>query len=134
MRSCWSDRWPSSGSDISELLIYTQRPDATYVAGYRAWQRLGRPVRKGENAIAILAPCVYRTKVTDEDGEERELKSLRGFKVAHVFYIAQTDGEPIEDQLPSRIGRLVLLAGDRSPLSEPVGDSHRLSLKGPMVR
>jgi DNA primase len=81
----------------NQLLIYTQRPDATYVAGYRAWRRLGRQVRKGEKGIAILAPCVYRTRVSDEDGEERELKALRGFRVAHVFDIAQTDGEPIED-------------------------------------
>ena len=32
----------------NQLLIFTQRPDATLVAGYRAWQRLGRQVRKGE--------------------------------------------------------------------------------------
>ncbi|MGH2699827.1 MAG: ArdC-like ssDNA-binding domain-containing protein, partial [Actinomycetota bacterium] len=78
------------------LLIYSQRPEATRVAGYRAWQRLGRQVRKGARGIAILAPCVYRTKVKDEEGE-REHRSLAGFRVEYVFDISQTDGEPIEE-------------------------------------
>jgi hypothetical protein len=38
-------------------LIVSQRPDASRVAGYRTWQRLGRQVRKGERGIRILAPC-----------------------------------------------------------------------------
>lgn len=81
----------------NQLLIFTHRPDATLVAGYRAWQRLGRQVRKGEKGIAILAPCVQRTKVEDHDGGERELRRLRRFRVAYVFDVSQTDGEPLED-------------------------------------
>src|SRR6266566_4498317 len=39
------------------LLIALQRPDASNVAGYRAWQdKFGRNVRKGEKGIRILAP------------------------------------------------------------------------------
>ncbi len=75
----------------NQLLIYTQRPDATLVAGYRAWQRFGCQVRKGEKGIAILAPCVHRTKVEDQDGDERELRSLRGFRVAYVFDMLSRD-------------------------------------------
>ena len=44
-------------------LIVSQRPDATQVAGYKAWQKLGRQVRKGEHGIRILAPC--RVKVAE---------------------------------------------------------------------
>ena len=40
------------------MLIALQRPEATQVAGFRAWQQLGRQVRKGERAIRILAPMV----------------------------------------------------------------------------
>jgi len=40
----------------NSLLIWGQRPDATRVAGFQAWKRLGRTVRKGEKGIAILAP------------------------------------------------------------------------------
>ena len=42
------------------ILIAVQRANATHVAGYRAWNRLGRQVRKGEKGIAIMAPIVRR--------------------------------------------------------------------------
>src|ERR687886_1169601 len=38
------------------LLILSQRPDATRVAGYKTWQSLGRQVKQGERAIYIFAP------------------------------------------------------------------------------
>jgi antirestriction protein ArdC len=75
------------------LLIFTQRPEATRVAGYRTWQSLGRQVRRGEQGIAILAPCTY--KRDDEGDSDQPARVLRGFKVAHVFDIDQTDGEPL---------------------------------------
>lgn len=84
------------------MLICCQRPTATRVAGYQRWRELGRQVRKGERGIAILAPCVYRT----DNGEEESTSVLRGFRVAHVFDIAQTDGEPVADVSPT------LLVGD----------------------
>src|SRR5687768_2140740 len=37
-------------------LIHAQRPAASRVLGYRAWQALGRQVRRGERGIRILAP------------------------------------------------------------------------------
>ena len=37
-------------------LIVAQRPEATRVAGYRAWQALGRQVRKGEKGMVIFVP------------------------------------------------------------------------------
>jgi hypothetical protein len=40
----------------NQILIALQRPDATYVAGFRAFLQLNRCVRKGERAIRILAP------------------------------------------------------------------------------
>ena len=81
----------------NHLMIFLQRPDATFVAGFRKWQELGRHVRKGEKGIAIFAPCKYRTKIEMNDGEEKTLQQLRGFRVVHVFDISQTDGEPLED-------------------------------------
>ena len=36
------------------LLILAQRENATQVAGYRTWQKLGRQVRKGERGIRIF--------------------------------------------------------------------------------
>ena len=48
------------------LLIVHQRPDATRVAWYKAWQGLGRQVRKGATGIRILVP--FRRTVEAEDG------------------------------------------------------------------
>jgi antirestriction protein ArdC len=90
------------------MLILCQRPESTRVAGYRAWQSMGRQVRKGERGIAILAPCVYRRELTDQAGDPtgETVKRLAGFKVEHVFDISQTDGKPIADVRPE------LLDGD----------------------
>lgn len=45
------------------LLIAMQKPDATLVAGYKAWQKnFERHVNKGEKAIRILAPTPYKIK------------------------------------------------------------------------
>lgn len=46
------------------ILIAMQKPDATLVAGYTAWQKqFGRQVNKGEKGIRILAPTPYKQKV-----------------------------------------------------------------------
>jgi hypothetical protein len=38
------------------MLIASQKPTATHVAGFHAWHKLGRFVKKGEKGIFILAP------------------------------------------------------------------------------
>ena len=40
----------------NQLLIAMQRPDATRVAGFRAWLKLGYCVQRGERAIRIWVP------------------------------------------------------------------------------
>jgi antirestriction protein ArdC len=77
------------------LLILMQRPDATRVAGYRAWQQLGRQVRKGEKGIRILAPISRKVAEDEETGEV--VRALVGFKTATVFDVSQTDGEPLTE-------------------------------------
>jgi antirestriction protein ArdC len=85
-------------------LILVQRPDATRVAGYRAWQALGRQVKKGETGIRIFVP--FRRRVADPavadtgDGDDTEaqhllLGAVSGFGVGTVFDVAQTEGEPL---------------------------------------
>ncbi len=98
------------------LLIALQAPQASRVAGFRTWKSLGRQVRKGERGIGILAPCTYRPKAstnpTDSASEQAEDerggeaapaggKQLRGFRVVHVFDVAQTDGDPLPDVAPA---------------------------------
>jgi len=78
------------------LLIYSQRPDATHVAGFQAWLKLRRFVRKGEKGIVILAPMVGRKK-SDNELTEDEQARVFGFRATHVFDVSQTDGEPLPE-------------------------------------
>lgn len=94
------------------LLIAAQRPAATRVAGYRAWAQLGRQVRKGEHGIAILAPVLRRAEQdapSCTDGSQPRASAeevttrrvLSGFRVTHVFDVAQTDGPDLPDLRPA---------------------------------
>lgn len=74
------------------MLILSQRPEATRVAGYRAWQQLGRQVRKGEKSITIIAPMMLK-KESDSGDTEKVLR----FRAASVFDIAQTDGDDLPE-------------------------------------
>ena len=76
------------------MLIYGQCPNASHVAGYKAWQKHGRQVRKGEKGIVILAPC--KKKVEDEKTGDKAWR-LFGFTTATVFDISQTDGDELEE-------------------------------------
>jgi antirestriction protein ArdC len=82
------------------LLIAAQCHEATQVAGFHAWRKMARFVRKGEKAIFILAPMVYKNADAKDGDDERV---LRGFKWVPVFDVAQTDG----DELPEVCNRLV---------------------------
>jgi len=82
------------------ILIQLQKPDAEHVAGFRAWQHLGRHVRKGEHGIAIMAPIVYHRKTqTDDSDEDKDTDGgiVTTFKTAYVFDISQTDGKPLPE-------------------------------------
>lgn len=41
---------------MNQMLIRLQYPNASFVAGYRRWEQLGRHVKKGEHGIGIFAP------------------------------------------------------------------------------
>jgi antirestriction protein ArdC len=85
-------------------MIMSQRDDASQVAGFKTWQSMGRQVRKGSKGIAILAPCVYKRE--DENGDAH--KVLGGFRVAYVFDVSDTDGDP----LPENPAKPILLDGE----------------------
>lgn len=96
------------------MLIAMQKPDATLVAGFKAWQKnFDRHVKKGEKGIRILAPAPYKIKeerdkidpvtqelLLDKDGnpqkEEVEI-TIPAFRAVSVFDVVQTDGKPIPE-------------------------------------
>ena len=71
----------------NQCLIAAQCPTATRVAGYQAWRRLGRWVRRGETGIVILAPITRRrTDVAADDAtEDADRARVHGFRSAYVF-------------------------------------------------
>src|SRR5580698_7748164 len=76
------------------LLIASQKPNASYIAGFRTWNELGRFVRKGEKGIMILAPIVRRKADKEEEREETS-RRVDGFLPACVFDVSQTDGKEL---------------------------------------
>ncbi len=97
----------------NQLLIALQRPDASYVCGFKAWLELGYCVRKGEKAIKILAPVTVREQQCDGEREDDERDRRVFFRAVPVFDRAQV--EPLPDR-------------ERTPLEPPceplTGDSH----------
>jgi antirestriction protein ArdC len=79
------------------MLIAAQRPDATRVAGFRTWKKLGRFVRKGEKGIVIIAPMLLRTDDSAASNGEPDVEVQLRFRAVHVFDVLQTDGEPLPE-------------------------------------
>lgn len=95
------------------LLIAMQKPDATLVASYGTWKKnFNRQVVKGSKSIKIICPCPYKkkveTEITDADGKiilgkdgkpitEETEKNYLSFKIANVFDISCTEGEPLPE-------------------------------------
>lgn len=71
-------------SQVNVSMILAQKPNATVVAGFNDWKKVGRSVRKGEKGIAIYAPLMKKDEVNLE-------KDTFGFRVVYVFDITQTD-------------------------------------------
>ena len=83
----------------NQALIQAACPTATYVAGYRTWQKLGYQVRKGERGIRILAPRPYTR--TSDDGEEEQRLSFAAVAVFDASQLTETPALPSHrDSLP----------------------------------
>jgi len=82
------------------MLIWKQKPDATFVGGFNTWVKCGRYVRKGEKGIAILAPMFFKDKRREPEGTDSEVSRI-WFKVVYVFDISQTDGASLPE-LPTK--------------------------------
>lgn len=95
------------------LLIAMQKPDATLVAGYQAWQKkFERQVGRGEKGIRIFAPVPYEEQVEKQkrdsngnllyssDGKpvtEEVTEKRLAFRVTTVFDVSQTSGKPLPE-------------------------------------
>src|SRR4051794_6611733 len=95
----------------NQLLVALACPGATFVAGFRAWLKLGYCPVKGSKAIRIMAPMPVRERDPQTGEKTDETRVL--FKAVSVFDRTQVD---------------VLPSGQRTPLEPPceplTGDSH----------
>ena len=107
----------------NQMLIFSQCPHATLVAGYQKWQnQFSRHVLRGEKGISVLAPTPYKIKVEkekldpdtklpllDADGntitEEKEVQ-IPMFRPVKVFDVSQTDGKPLPERVQSPVAEL----------------------------
>ena len=101
------------------MLILSQRPEASRVAGHQTWKSLKRQVRKGERGIMIFAPCPFKR---DKPGASGEIEEGIFFRAVHVFDVAQTDGPDlptvdvptVDTAADDLLARLVRVAEHRS--------------------
>ncbi len=87
------------------LLVYKQRPTATFLASYKGWEKysvenFGDPNRlvftssqKGKG-VGILAPYILKTKLASEAGQKNKVISYIDYHVVFVFDKEQTNGIP----------------------------------------
>jgi antirestriction protein ArdC len=104
------------------MLLWVQAEERgttlTRVAGFRTWLSMGRAVRKGERGYRVLAPVRRRLSESEAaergssgyDAEGKPATAVRGFRIEHVFDIAQTDGEPLLEL--GDVARPATLTGD----------------------
>ena len=66
------------------LLITMQKPEATLVAGYQAWQKkFNRHVKRGEKGIQIIAPAPIREKQEKKNGNDRRNQNRKTIRNVH---------------------------------------------------
>lgn len=89
------------------ILIYSQFPDATKVAGKKTWLKLKREVKNDARKIWIVAPIPRQyirkvKKITDGiETEETQTIKYNAYRYVYVYDISQTTGEAIPLELKS---------------------------------
>lgn len=82
------------------VLVYLQKPDATFLAGYGKFRETyGHQVIQGEKGIKIFAPIIRKKKnnliegeieKSKDNKEEKEEETIVGFRMVKIFDISQT--------------------------------------------
>ena len=88
----------------NNMMIFSQKPQATLCKGFKQWKKLNRFVKKGEKGIAIFFPTFRNYKEEDPDTGEEIEKTATLFYVGYVFDISQTEGEDIPELEALKIG------------------------------
>jgi antirestriction protein ArdC len=89
----------SAGNRILAIIQCWRRGiDPGPIASYQRWKELGRHVKKGERAIALIMPVTVKARPTDGEanGQESDQGGRRTIFVLkrNWFVLSQTEGEP----------------------------------------
>jgi hypothetical protein len=127
------------------LLIASQKPEATRVAGIFTWNQLGRWVKRGEKGIMIFAPMISKRRNRGSDEEEEEAGEAKpgpvlvGFRPVYVFDVTQTEGKELPEMREVRgeardyFARLVKFTVERGialSYSEEIAPAKGISMGG----
>lgn len=87
------------------LLIFSQMPEATQVAGFAKWKSMGRNLKKGAKGIQIIYPIkrtYIKTTMTgqdslleDEKNNQKEKIEYLTYRYTYVYDVSQTYGKPL---------------------------------------
>lgn len=92
------------------VLIFSQFPEATIVAGKSKWLKMKRELINGAKKIFIIAPIPrqYQKKVkvieNDEEIEKTEIIKYNNYRYVYVYDISQTVGEELPLQIQNNNG------------------------------
>ncbi len=88
------------------ILIFSQMKNASRVAGFKAWEKMGRKIKKGSKGIMIMYPMkqTYTKKIkgqeslidknNDKSNTEEKIEFLT-YRATYVYDISQTTGKPL---------------------------------------
>lgn len=145
-----------SYSPLNQLLIWSYKPDATFVAGFKKWQKMGRKIKKGEHGIPIFAPIKIKVEkqetqqelegwedVQSDENDEQE-KEIIKYRVVYVWDVSQTEGKPLPEtpdtlsgtgdkELKRYLEKLCSSLGIETQYSELTGTKKGISTMGNIV-
>ncbi len=90
------------------VLIFSQMPEATQVAGFKKWESMGRRLKKGAKGIQIIYPIKRKQTlklqnqesiIENEEQKEEKTVEYMSYAYTYVYDISQTFGQkmPLED-------------------------------------
>ena len=89
------------GESWANVLLITSRiPAATLVKGYEGWRAAGRQVSRDEKGIEIFSSARQHQANRDPDGGEHSHSRRDAHRVACVWDLSQTSGQPVAGQAP----------------------------------
>jgi N-terminal domain of anti-restriction factor ArdC len=115
----------------NQLLICLQDPEATHVAGFRAWLGMGYAVRRGERShVRVWAPCPpskKRMQAWRDAGADPRERPRTYFRLEAVFTQAQVEALPPPAQPAPLEPPIAEVQGDslawaREPLQQLAGE------------